>query len=138
MGIPGGALLAASAIAWVAVGAWTAVVHGILDPDHLWAPYMGVLLFGPFWAVGAWAAVRAARLVRGRRDPAGDRRWAAVTAAFGWCASVPFLDALLRTASGDPFASVNPEGFGLVGATGLVTAAAVRLRRAAGIPPGAA
>ena len=30
-------LLAVATIAWVAVGVWTFVVHGVLDPDHLWA-----------------------------------------------------------------------------------------------------
>lgn len=123
--------LTVSTISWVAVGIWTVVVHGIMDPDHLWAPYMGVLLFGPFWAVGGWAAVRAVRLARGDRDRAAAGRWATRTAIFGWIASIPFLDAVARVASGDPFASINPEGIGLVGATALVTAAAIGIRRSA-------
>ncbi|MFM2105809.1 MAG: hypothetical protein RL338_841 [Chloroflexota bacterium] len=124
-------LLWVSTIAWVAAGLWALVVHGVLDSDHLWAPYMGVLLFGPFWVVGGWAATRAIGLARGRHDPAGDRRWASATAAFGWIASIPFLGATAAALTGDPFATINPEGFGLVGATAIVSLAAVRLLRSA-------
>jgi hypothetical protein len=92
---------------------------------------MGVLMFGPFWAVGGWATVRIIRLARGDRDRVAARRWATGTAIFGWVASLPFLDAVARVASGDPFAFINPEGFGLVGATAMVTVAAIDLRRPA-------
>lgn len=130
-------LLVAAMVAWVAVGAWTLVVHGIMDPDHLWAPYLGVVLFAPFWVVGAWAAVRLLAVARGRPEGAGARRWSVVMTVFGWIASIPFIDSLVRTVSGDPFATVNPEGFGLLGATGLVTAAMISMLREARIGPSA-
>jgi len=46
-------LVRATAAAWVAAATYVFIVEGVLDAPHLWAPYLGIVLWTPIWLVGA-------------------------------------------------------------------------------------
>lgn len=94
--------VSAAAMAWVAAAAIVLVTHGLLDTEHLLAPYMGIVIYLPFWLVGLWAVLL---LLRGA-GRVGQAVFALVGAVLAGFASFIFLTSLGSTPG------TNPEGFG--------------------------
>lgn len=85
--LPGVMRIAAGA--WVVVALYVFVVEGVLDAIHLWAPYLGIVLWTPIWLVGLGGAVLVMRGV-GRR---GGIIWSlAATVVAGIPAFVVLMD----------------------------------------------
>jgi hypothetical protein len=78
-----------AAAAWVAAAAYVFVVEGVLDAQHLWAPYLGIVLWTPIWLIGALGLLL---LIRGASRSA-ERRWSlAATVVGGIPAMVVLMD----------------------------------------------
>ena len=97
-------LMAVAAGAWLIAAIYLLVVHAVMDQEHLWAPYLAVVIYLPFWLVALWAGVL---LVRGA-GRTGQAAWSLVASTLAGLASYVFLTSL------DSGPSINPEGYGAI------------------------